>query len=212
MSSPLPGVLGSLAPLLDRYGYAAVIVLVGLEGVGIPLPGQIVLIVAGVYAGVGQLHLLLVLAAGLLAAIGGDNVGYAIGRYGGRRLVLRFGRYVCLTEKRLAATERFFARRGNIVVPVGRFVDGLRQATGIAAGLAQMGWRRYMTYNALGSAVWVGIWVFAGYLAGDHIEAIYDGFFRYEKYVLAAGAAAALAVLVGWVLKRRSGHRAAAEC
>lgn len=203
MSSQLPGVFQSLAPTLDRFGYAAVIVLVGLEGVGIPLPGQIILIAAGIYAGAGHLNLMLVLIAGFLAAIGGDNVGYAIGRYGGRELVLRFGRYVFLTEERLAKTERFFARRGRIVVPVGRFVDGLRQASGIAAGLARMGWRRYLGYNALGSAVWVTVWVLAGYLAGNHIAALYAGFEHYQNYLLAGVAVMAVAAVTGWAIRRR---------
>lgn len=211
MSAQLPGVLQPLTPFLDRYGYAAVVVLVGVEGLGIPLPGQFILIAAGVYAGLGQLNLALVLALGFLAAIGGDNAGYAIGRYGGRQLVDRFGRYVFLTDKRLNATEDFFERRGQLVVVIGRFVDGLRQASGIVAGLAHMRWRRYLAYNALGSILWVAVWVLTGYLAGSHIEPIYDAVVRYEKYFVAGGAGVAVALLVGWVLKRRSA-RAAAEC
>jgi membrane protein DedA with SNARE-associated domain len=118
MSSQLPGVLNSLAPVLDHHGYTALIVLVAVEGFGIPLPGQTVLIAAGIYAGTGQLNLIAVPALGLLAAVAGDNIGYAIGRCGGRRLVLRFGRFVLLTEGRVAAAERFFTKRGNIVVPL----------------------------------------------------------------------------------------------
>lgn len=203
MSAQLPGVFQSLAPVLDRYGYAAVVALVGLEGIGIPLPGQIVLIAAGIFAGAGQLNLILVLVTGLLAAVCGDNVGYAIGRYGGRELVLRFGRYVFLTEQRLDKTERFFARRGPIVVPLGRFVDGLRQASGIVAGLARMGWRRYLAYNALGSAAWVTVWVLAGYFAGNHIAALYAGFQHYEKYLLAGLAVVVVAAAAGWAIRRR---------
>lgn len=206
MSAELPGIFESLAPTLDRYGYAAILVLVGLEGVGIPLPGQLILIAGGIYAASGHLSLVLVLIAGLLAAVGGDNAGYAIGRYGGRELVLRFGPYVFLTADRLAKTERFFARRGHIVVGVGRFVDGLRQASGITAGLARMNWRRYLAYNALGSVVWVAVWVLAGYLAGNHIAGIYAGVERYGVYVLATCAAIACAVLAGLAIRRRAVH------
>jgi membrane protein DedA with SNARE-associated domain len=204
MSTQLPGVFHSLSPVLDRYGYAGVLVLVGLEGVGVPLPGQLMLIAAGISAGAGQLNLILVFLVALLAAIGGDNIGYGIGRYGGRRLVVRFGRYVLLTEERLAATQRFFAKRGNVVVPLARFVDGLRQATGLAAGVAQMGWWRFLAYNALGGTAWVVAWVLTGYFAGNHVETIYDGFLRYQKYVLAGCAAVVVALLVRWALKRRS--------
>jgi membrane protein DedA with SNARE-associated domain len=211
MSSDLPGVFQSFAPTLDRYGYAAVVLLVGLEGVGIPLPGQLILITAGIYAGAGHLNLFLVLIAGLLAAVGGDNAGYAIGRHGGRALVLRFGRYVFLTEKRLDATERFFDRRGEVFVVAGRFVDILRQASGITAGLAQMGWRRFLFYNAIGSTLWVAVWVFAGYLAGNHIAALYDGFHHYQKYLLAAFLVIVAAALAGWAIKRRFDQQAPAN-
>ncbi|OBK93460.1 alkaline phosphatase [Mycobacterium asiaticum] len=212
MSSQLPGVFQSFAPALDRYGYAAVVLLVGLEGIGIPLPGQIILIAAGIYAGAGELSLALVLIAGLLAAVCGDNSGYAIGRFGGRALVLRFGRYVFLTEKRLAATERFFGRRGVFVVLIGRFVDGLRQASGIVCGLARMRWRRYLAYNALGSTVWVAVWVFAGYLAGSHIAALYAVAHHHAKYLLIGLAVLVAGGLAGWAIKRRANRRAAAEC
>lgn len=204
MSSQLPGVLQSLAPVLDHYGYAAVMGIIAVEGFGIPAPGQIILIAAGVYAGTGQLNLAALLVLGFVAAVGGDNIGYAIGRRGGRPLVRRFGRYVLLTEQRVASTERFFARHGSIVVPVARFIDGLRQANGIVAGMAQLGWWRFLTYNALGAAVWVGLWVLLGYLAGDHIGAIYDKLRDYQKYVLMALGAALLAVIVGGALKRGS--------
>src|ERR1700753_3269001 len=108
MSDALPGVFQSLTPVLDHHGYAALIVLVGVEGFGIPFPGQTMLIAAGIYASSGHLNLVAVLLLGLLAAIGGDNIGYGMGRCAGRRLVLRFGRYVFLTEDRLRSTERFF--------------------------------------------------------------------------------------------------------
>jgi membrane protein DedA with SNARE-associated domain len=211
MSDHLPGVFSSLTPVLDHHGYAALMVLVGVEGFGIPFPGQTMLIAAGIYASAGQLDLVAVLLLGLVAAIVGDNIGYAIGRCAGRRLVLRFGRYVFLTEERVKSTERFFARRGTLLVPVARFVDGLRQATGMVAGMAQMSWLRFLTYNGLGSIAWVGVWVFVGYLAGDHIGAIYAQIERYEEYVLAAVVAIVAAVLVRWALKRRSRSEAPSE-
>jgi membrane protein DedA with SNARE-associated domain len=206
MSAQLPGILQSLAPVLDRHGYAAVVALVGVESFGVPAPGQTILIAAGVYAGAGQLNLAAVLGLGWLAAVVGDNLGYAIGHYGGRKLVLRFGRYVRLTGDRLATAERFFARHGNIVVPVARFIDGLRQVNGIVAGLAQMEWRRFLAYNMLGATAWVGLWVLVGYLAGAHIETIYREFQRYAKYVFAALVVVVIAVLVRWMLRQRQ-HR-----
>lgn len=211
MSAQLPGILQSLASVLDRHGYAAVVALVGVEGFGIPAPGQTVLIAAGIYAGAGRLNLAVVLALGLLAAVVGDNVGYAIGHYAGRPLVLRFGRYIFLTEDRLATAERFFAKHGNVVVPVARFIDGLRQVNGVVAGLAHMRWWRFLAYNVLGAIAWVSLWVLVGYVAGDHIAAIYTEFQRYEKYFLAALAAVVIAVLIRWLIKRRQRHSPSAD-
>jgi len=100
-SPPLPGVLAALAPLLDQYGYLAIGGLVLLEDFGIPVPGETVLIAGAVYAGAGRLNIVAVGLIALAAAIIGDNVGYLIGRLGGRALVLRYGRYVLLTGHRL---------------------------------------------------------------------------------------------------------------
>jgi membrane protein DedA with SNARE-associated domain len=134
----LPGIFGSLAPILGSYGYLAVGGLVFLEDFGIPVPGETILIAAAVYACAGQLDIALVVLIGILAAVAEDNVGFAIGHFGGRPLVLRFGRYVFLTEERLDKAETFFARHGGKVVTIARFVEGLRQANGIVAGRAEL--------------------------------------------------------------------------
>ncbi|MGB9221996.1 DedA family protein [Mycobacterium sp.] len=96
-------------------------------------------------------------------------------------------------------------------MPTARFVEGLRQANGIVAGIVQIAWLRFLLYNALGAIAWVGLWVFVGYLAGDHITAIYAKVERYQNHLLAAIAVIGLALLVRWVLKRRSRHDAAAQ-
>ncbi|MEV5509719.1 DedA family protein [Streptomyces orinoci] len=207
---PLPGVLSDLAPLLDHWGYLAVAVLVFIEDFGVPVPGETVMTAAAVYAGAGRLNIVAVAVIAFLAAVAGDNVGYAIGRYGGHRLVVRYGRYVMLTEERLAKAQAFFARHGGKVVTVARFIEGLRQVNGIIAGLSEMPWRRFLAFNALGAALWVGAWVTLGYFAGQHLETIYPAIQRYELYLLGA-----LAVVIAVLLARRfcrrrrerAGHR-----
>lgn len=156
MTAQLPGIFGTLAPLLDSSGYLAVGGLLLVEDFGVPAPGETILIAAAVYAGAGQLNIVLVVLIGFLTALAGDNVGFAIGHFGGRALVLRFGRYVFLTEERLDKAERFFTRHGGKVVTIARFVEGLRQANGIVAGLAKMPWRRFVAFNALGAAALAG--------------------------------------------------------
>jgi membrane protein DedA with SNARE-associated domain len=194
----LPGVLGDLAPLLDHWGYLAVGGLVFLEDFGIPVPGETLLIAAAVYA---------VAVIAFLAAVCGDNIGYAIGRFGGHRLVTRYGRYVLLTPERVAKAEAFFDRHGGKVVTVARFIEGLRQANGIIAGLAEMPWLRFLAFNALGAALWVGTWVAIGDLAGQHLDTVYPAIQRYELYLLAAIAVLILALVIRRLHRRRVAKR-----
>jgi membrane protein DedA with SNARE-associated domain len=113
--------------------------------------------------------------------------------------VLRFGRYVFLTPKRLDTAERFLTRHGGKVVTVARFVEGLRQANGIIAGITGMSWRRFLAFNTLGAVLWVGL----GYLAGNHITAIYERVHRYQLYALLAVGLAVVALIVRHLLRRR---------
>lgn len=198
----LPGVLASLAPVLDRYGYLAVGGFVLLEDFGIPVPGETILIAAAVYAGTGKLNILLVVLIAMLAAVIGDNIGYAIGRFGGRRLVLRYGRYVFITDKRLAKAQGFFERHGGKVVTVARFIEGLRQANGIVAGISEMPWRRFLVFNVLGAVLWVGVWSTVGYFAGNHINTVIDQAHRYSLYLVVAVVVAVLALIVRTVRRR----------
>jgi membrane protein DedA with SNARE-associated domain len=202
-ASPLPGFLASIAPVLDHYGYFAVGGLILVEDFGVPAPGETVLIAASVYAGAGRLSVVGVGLVALLAAVVGDNIGYAIGYFGGHALVLRFGRYVLLTAERMEKAERFFARHGGKIVVVARFIEGLRQLNGIIAGVAEMPWPRFLLFNTIGAALWVGTWTMVGYLAGDHIKAIYDLVSRYSLYALIAAALVVAALVVRAVLRRR---------
>ena len=202
-SGQLPGVFATLAPVLDRYGYLAVGGFVLLEDFGVPTPGETILIAAALYAGAGKLSIVLVVMIAWVAAVLGDNIGYAIGAFGGRRLVGRYGRYVLITEERLDKAGEFFERHGGKVVVVARFIEGLRQLNGIVAGTSSMTWRRFLVFNAIGAALWVGTWSAAGYFAGDHITAIYQQVTRYSLYVVIAIAVVLVALIARAVLRRR---------
>jgi membrane protein DedA with SNARE-associated domain len=201
-AQPLPGLLAHLAPVLDHYGYLAVGGFIALEDFGVPVPGETILIAAAVYAGAGRLNIVAVGLIAWLAAVAGDNIGYAVGFFGGRALVLRFGRYVGLTSQRLNRAEGFFARYGGAVVASARFIEGLRQANGIVAGTIRMPWPRFLAFNALGAALWVGVWASVGYLAGDHITAIYNTVSRYSRYLLIALAVAVAALIIRAAVRR----------
>ena len=194
----LPGALHALEPTLDQYGYLAVVGLVMLEDFGVPVPGETVLILGAVYAGTGRLNIVLVALLAFCGAMLGDNVGFAIGHFGGRRLALRYGRYVFLTPERLDRATLFFDRHGGKVVVIARFVEGLRQLNGIIAGMTGMLWRRFLVFNAIGAALWVGVWTTLGYVSGSHIDTIYAAAARYSTYLLAA-----LVVLVAGYVARR---------
>jgi membrane protein DedA with SNARE-associated domain len=193
----LPGVLHGLEPTLDRFGYAA-LGLIFLEDFGVPVPGETVLIIAAVYAGTGRFNIWLVALLGFVAAVAGDNVGFAIGHFGGRALVERFGKYIFITPERLDKTAAFFDRHGGKVIVIARFVEGLRQANGIIAGTTGMHWKRFLPFNMLGAALWVGVWVSIGYFSGSHIDTIYNTATRYEAYL---GIAVGLFIVV-WIGRR----------
>ena len=195
---PLPGFLNSLAGPLNHFGYWAVLLLVMIEDFGIPVPGETVLIAASVYAGAGRLNVVAVAVVGFVAAVLGDNIGFAVGHFGGRALVLRWGRYVRLTDERLAKAEGFFNQHGAWIITVARFIEVLRQVNGIVAGTTGMRWLRFLAFNALGAVLWVGTWVSLGYLAGGHIGTIYHYITQYSYYLLIA-----LAVLLAGYIVRR---------
>ncbi|MFE9309980.1 DedA family protein [Streptomyces sp. NPDC088353] len=203
MTPPLPGPLAHLAPLLSHYGYWAVGAVVLVEDFGVPAPGETILIAAGVYAGAGQLDVVAVALIAFAAAVVGDNIGYLVGHLGGRPFVHRWGRYIFLTPERFAAAERFFGRHGGKIVVVARFIEGLRQANGIIAGTTGMHWLRFLAFNALGAALWVGLWVSLAYAAGTHIGTVYDEISRYQVYVLVALGVLVVALIVRHLLRRR---------
>ncbi|HUY29649.1 MAG TPA: DedA family protein [Acidimicrobiales bacterium] len=207
----LPGFLNSLAPTLDHYGYWAVAAFVFLEDFGVPLPGETILIAAAVYAGAGQLNPVLVGLIAVVAAVLGDNVGFAIGHFAGRAAIVRWGRYVFLTEERLAKAERFFNHHGGKIIVAARFIEGLRQANGIVAGASEMSWLRFLPFNVLGAVLWVGTWLTVGELAGSHIDAVYHGITRYSLVALAIAVVVLGALVLRYALRRRSGSAAAPE-
>ena len=211
INPPLPGFLHTLEPVLNNYGYLAVGGFVMLEDFGVPVPGETILIAAAVYAGAGRLNVVIVAVVAVVAAIVGDNIGFAIGHFGGRALALRWGRYVFLTAERLDKAQGFFERQGGKVVTIARFVEGLRQANGIIAGISEMRWLRFLAFNALGAALWVGLWTGLGYSAGSHLTSVYHQLVRYESYLGVALVVLIVALVARKLWRRRRRRLAAAS-
>ena len=193
-SKPLPGPFHHFEGWLHDWGYLAVGGFLFFEDFGVPLPGETMLIAASLYAGAGHLNIWLVGVVAFLAAVLGDNVGYFIGRSGGRDLVLKYGKVAFVTPDRLDRAEAFFTRHGGKIVFIARFVEGLRQLNGVIAGIVEMPWRRFVLFNMLGAGVWVAFWSSVGYFAGNNVEKIA----HYTTYL----AIAVGVVFLGWVAWR----------
>lgn len=149
-----------------------VAVVLTFESFGVPLPGESLLIVASVLAGRGDVSFPSLLLFAWVGAVVGDNIGYVIGRVFGRTVVLRYGEKIGLNAERMKKIEEVFARFGPVTVAFARFFNVLRQLNGIVAGTLNMDWRRFLIFNALGGALWVAVWGFAGFYLGEHLSNI----------------------------------------
>jgi membrane protein DedA with SNARE-associated domain len=160
----------NLDSLLATYGYVAVFVFVGVESLGIPVPGETMLVTAAIYAGTtGRLSIFWVIVASSAGAIVGDNIGYVIGRTGGYRLLKRYGRYIRIDENRLRLGQYLFGKHGPKVVFFGRFVSVLRIFAAFLAGVNRMHWRIFLIFNAVGGIVWSTIYGVAAFLLGKQL-------------------------------------------
>ena len=130
----LPGVFGDVQPLLEQYGYLGVGGMLFLEDFGVPVPGEIMLIAAAVFAGAGQMNIAVVFLVAVLAAVIGDNIGFVVGHFGGRPLAERFGRYVFLTPQRLDRAEAFFNTTAARSSPSPASSTGCARSTGCWPG------------------------------------------------------------------------------
>ena len=155
---------------LESYGYLVVFLLVMLESIGLPVPGETALIGAALYAGsTGKLEIWAVIAVAIAGAIIGDNIGFSIGRYGGAKLLLRHGHKIGLHEGRLKIGIWLFRRHGGKVF-WGRFVSILRTYAAFLAGTNQMAWGRFLVFNAAGAVVWATAFGVAYYVFGSALQ------------------------------------------
>jgi len=159
--------LQTLQNALRVLGYPAVTLFIMIESTGIPFPGETMLLFASFYAAIDhQLNIAIVIACAAFGAIVGDNLGYLIGRTGGRALVLRYGRFVFVKPHHIERAEKFFAKHGNKTVFFGRFIAVLRAWAAFLAGVNHMHWRTFLFYNAAGGIIWAIFYGLLGYEAG----------------------------------------------
>jgi len=190
------------SPLLAHAGYGAVMLAVGIESVGIPFPGETTLIAAAAYAGsTHKLNVVFVVAAAAAGAIIGDNIGFWIGREIGLRLLLRYGKYIRMTERRIKLGQYLFQRYGGAVVFFGRFVAVLRALAAFLAGTNRMSWPRFLVFNAAGGIVWSSAYGFGAYALGTQIHRLAG------PVGIALGAVALVLIVCAIVFVHRHEHQ-----
>lgn len=192
----------TLDHLLQSYGYIVVFAVIGLEAMGLPLPGESMLIGASLYAATtGKLDIVFVIVAAAAGAILGDNLGYVIGRWAGFPLLKRYGGYVGLNDRRMKVGQFLFKKHGGAVVFTGRFIAILRTFVALMAGASHMDWRIFLFWNALGGVVWTACYCTAAYLLGDVVRQIQG------KLAIALGIAALMVIGTAIVFLRRNEKR-----
>jgi membrane protein DedA with SNARE-associated domain len=194
-------ILDVLRTALVHYGYWAVVGALLLENTGVPLPGETVLLLASFLAYTEHdLQIGWIIVAGTLAATLGDNLGYAIGHYGGRRLLDRYRHILHVGDGAVARGESLFERYGSATILFARFVFGMRVIAGPMAGVLRMHWKRFALFNLLGATLWVTVISLVGYFFGSRWGLLMHFIKRFD---LLLGAVFVVVVVVLWWRERR---------
>jgi membrane protein DedA with SNARE-associated domain len=185
-----------------HYGYWAVAALLLLESAGLPLPGETILVLASFLAySEHELQLLWVIVVGTVATTLGGELGFALGRHGGRPLIERYRHVFSIRAESIERGERLFDRYGSATVFLARFIFGMRVLASLLAGALHMPWRKFVLYNFLGATVWVSAICGAGYLFGGHWGRLVHDLKRFDLVV------AIVVVLAGLLLWWRNRGR-----
>jgi membrane protein DedA with SNARE-associated domain len=186
---------------LSTLGYIAVALFVGIEGIGVPIPGETMLITAAVFAAEGHLNIAGVIAAAAVGAVAGNSIGYSVGWFGGYPLLRRFGKYVRLNEPQVKVGRYIFMRYGTKVVFFGRFVSILRTYLAFLAGANRMPLLKFLLAITAGAVVWALVYGIGAYELGSQIS-------RLSLPVeIAFGALAVAAIIAGVIFIRVAGKR-----
>jgi membrane protein DedA with SNARE-associated domain len=205
----MPDFAHHLTRLLQSYTYPVLLLLVLLESLGVPLPGEIALVTAAAYASSGQISIFIVIALAAIGAIVGGVLGYWIGIKGGLPLVTRYGGYIGVRKSHVDRAHAFFERNGSKTILFGRFVAILRTWAAIVAGAAAMSFTKFVTYNTIGSIVWAIVFGWLGYYFGRDLPLL-------EKYISRVSFGVLIVAVVGialFLLMKRSkaGSQSTAE-
>ncbi len=196
---------GFIVATISSLGYAGIIVLMAIESACIPLPSEIIMPFSGYLASTGRFDLFWVATAGALGCNLGSSIAYAIGHYGGRPLVERWGAYILMSRRDLEMADRFFARFGSITVFVSRLLPVVRTFIALPAGIARMPQLKFQLYTFLGSWPWCYALAYVGYKLGERWESdpgLRDVMHRFDAVILVA-----LLLGLAWYVWRHWQHR-----
>jgi membrane protein DedA with SNARE-associated domain len=197
----MPDFTQHLTRLLQSYTYPVLFLLVLLESLGVPLPGEIALVTAAAYASSGKISIAIVIALGALGAIVGGVLGYWIGAKGGLPLVTRYGGYIGVRKSHVDRAHAFFERNGSKTILFGRFIAILRTWAAIVAGAAAMSFTTFVTYNTIGSIVWAIAFGLLGFYFGRDLPLLEKYISRVSLGVLIVGV---IGIALFFLLKRRT--------
>lgn len=165
-------IVAYLVILIDKIGYFGIFIGMFLESTFIPIPSEAIMIPAGMAVAAGQFNLFLAILAGVVGNLFGALFNYTLGAYFGRKILFIIGKYFFLSEKMINKIESFFKRHGSFSIFVGRLIPGIRHYISLPAGVAKMDLRKFCLYTVSGSAIWVFVLTYIGFLIGEHQELI----------------------------------------
>lgn len=185
----------AVVELLGRWGYWGVALGMALESACIPLPSEIVLPFGGFLAAAGRISFAEAFLAGQLGGLAGSVVAYAAGRYGGRSLLERYGRYLLISRREIAMADRWFEEKGEMTVFLARLLPGIRTFISLPAGIAGMGFGRFLFYSFMGMLPWSLAFTWAGYRLGQNWVQVRALLHRFDLVIIGLLLAAVVAFL-----------------
>jgi membrane protein DedA with SNARE-associated domain len=157
---------------INSIGYWGIFWGMLLESACIPIPSEVIMPFGGYLVSTGHLNILGVILIGTLGNIVGSYIAYAVGHWGGKRFIDRYGKYVFLSKKHLESAEKWFDKRGQVTVFLSRILPAIRTFISLPAGIARMSLGKFLTYTALGSIIWSSVLAYVGYTLGRNWENI----------------------------------------
>lgn len=177
-------VVGFIVSIISALGYGGVVLLMAIESACIPLPSEIIMPFAGYLVFRGEMHLWLAACAGAVGCVIGSLLAYWIGAVGGRPLVEKYGRYIMVSQHDLDVADRWFQRRGDIIILIGRLLPLVRTFIAFPAGVARMSIAKFILYTFIGSFIWCWVLAWTGLRLGEHWDTLGPWFHRFDTVIV----------------------------